>query len=276
MLDLLITRQEDESLSFSVYRKPTHTDQYLSFESHQPLEHKLGVIRTLTHRANIICSTNDAKHHEIQHIKKVLSISGYPRWAWNSPSNKKRTPHPARAKPQKPKGHVSIPYVSGVSEAIARKIRKTGVAVHTKPHNSLRSQLVAPKDKTNALDKSNVVYHIKCQDCSSHYIGETERTLGKRVKEHHRESSPVGLHLKEKEHSFSTSQIKVLETENNWFRRGVKEAISIHTLDPDLNRDKGRYFLPPVYGSLIRQSRDASRRQRHVTDPAPIATESSQ
>ena len=46
MLDALITRRDDGSLSFSVYRKSTHTDQYLQFSSHQPMEHKLGVIRT--------------------------------------------------------------------------------------------------------------------------------------------------------------------------------------------------------------------------------------
>ena len=40
MLNTLITRNTNGSLSFSVYRKSTHTDQYLSFSSHQPLEHK--------------------------------------------------------------------------------------------------------------------------------------------------------------------------------------------------------------------------------------------
>ena len=68
MLDTLITRNED-TLTFSVFRKATHTDQYLQFESHQPLEHKLGVICTLRHRANNICSTPDALARENDYLK---------------------------------------------------------------------------------------------------------------------------------------------------------------------------------------------------------------
>ena len=38
---------------------------------------------------------------------------------------------------------------------------------------------------------------------------------------------------------------EILTTESRWFERGVKEAIFITALNPSLNRDGGRYNLPP-------------------------------
>ena len=54
-LDLKVTRKIDGHLSFSIYRKPTHTDKYLNFGSSHPLEHKNSVIRSLIHRASTLC-----------------------------------------------------------------------------------------------------------------------------------------------------------------------------------------------------------------------------
>ena len=56
LLDVLTAREQSGKLSFTVYRKPTHTDQYLQFDSNQPLHHKLGVIRTLHHRCMTLCT----------------------------------------------------------------------------------------------------------------------------------------------------------------------------------------------------------------------------
>ena len=40
ILDILLSREENGSISTSLNRKATHTDQYLCFQSHHPASHK--------------------------------------------------------------------------------------------------------------------------------------------------------------------------------------------------------------------------------------------
>ena len=47
-LDVTVCRQDDGQLSTKVYRKSTHTERYLSFDSHHPVAHKRAVIKSLT------------------------------------------------------------------------------------------------------------------------------------------------------------------------------------------------------------------------------------
>ena len=46
-LDTCVQRTTDGKLATVVYRKPTHTDKYLSFNSHHPRSHKKYVVTTL-------------------------------------------------------------------------------------------------------------------------------------------------------------------------------------------------------------------------------------
>ena len=261
MLDTLICRSADGALHFSVYRKPTHTDHYLQYDSHQPLQHKLGVIRTLKNRVTTHCSTPQAKAAEESHIKHVLSISGYTKWSWQvAQAKKKQNRAPPDKSTNKRKGYVVLPYCAGTSEALARKFRNAGVAAHHRPYMTTRRLIVAPKDPTPISDQAGVIYRINCQDCTSCYVGETERPLRIRTKEHHRDSSPVASHATTKRHSIDYEHIKVLEREPDWFRRGVKEAICIETTGADLNRDRGRHLLAPAY--------------RRLLDPRPVSKNS--
>ena len=259
MLDTVTTRGDEGKLSFTVYRKPTHTDQYLQFDSNQPLQHKLGVIRTLYHRCQTICSEEDLKLQELEHLKKVLSVSGYTRSAWETATTPREPTEDGYNRPERShKGSVSIPYVGPMSEAIARNLRKAGVAVHMKPCNTIRQRLVHPKDKLPLLDQSGAVYKIKCDDCDAVYVGETERVLEVRVKEHHRSSSPVGHHMDYNKHSISNDSVSILHKESDWFRRGVAEAIHIQEQAPVLNRGRERHTLPRIYQEILPQpeSRD--------------------
>ena len=75
-LDMVMVPKEDGSLKTRVSRKETHTDQYLNSESHHPLKHKRGVVRTLIHRVDSIVSDPENRVTEKDHIKEVLSLNG--------------------------------------------------------------------------------------------------------------------------------------------------------------------------------------------------------
>ena len=78
-LDTLVTPQADHSLSFTVYHKPTHTDQYLQSDSNHNLSAKHSVIGTLTHRANTVCTTPDLLNEELEHLREALVRCKYHR-----------------------------------------------------------------------------------------------------------------------------------------------------------------------------------------------------
>ena len=77
-LDTEIHHHEDGSLSTTVYRKKTHTDKYLSFDSHHPMAYKNAVAGTLFNRANKICSFHPDRVKEEVHITTALKRNGYP------------------------------------------------------------------------------------------------------------------------------------------------------------------------------------------------------
>ena len=276
-LDCAVTVQEDGSLNTTVYRKATHTDQYLLFDSHHPLIHKLGVIRTLFHRADNIPSTENLKQGEKEHLKSALGVCGYKSWTFqkalkNSEKSQQKNTVPRNSSSNTRRYNTTIPYISGLSEKIRRIYRAHNLQVSFKPGNTLRQQLVHPKDKTPRHKQQNIVYGFKCvdKDCEEAYIGETKQPMHKRMYQHRRPSS-TGLndsaiysHLKTSNHSFEDKDITILDKEQRWFERGVKEAIYVRREQPSLNRGGGlRFNLRNTYDPAIRKiqlrlSRDSS------------------
>jgi hypothetical protein len=151
---------------------------------------------------------------------------------------------------------------------IARAFRKADVGVVTGNKNSLRTQLVLLKDPILHTQKLSVVYHIPCagsinEPCTATYIGETERSMDTRFTEHRNKSkldirpptgeyaSAVGQHACTTGHHYRPEDVTNLDRESNKMARGIKEAIYIRTLNPDLNIGRGRYALPPTFDTII-------------------------
>ena len=82
-LDVLITPAEDGRLNTSVYKKATHTDQYLHWDSHHAITSKYSVVGTLFYRARTICSNPRQLQREEKHLYQSLRKCKYPDWAIN-------------------------------------------------------------------------------------------------------------------------------------------------------------------------------------------------
>ena len=78
-LDVKITRNKDNTISTTIYKKPTHTDRYLQFDSHHFQHRKFAVAKTLHNRIDTHVTNSDDKatlHKQMQH---TLMLNGFPR-----------------------------------------------------------------------------------------------------------------------------------------------------------------------------------------------------
>ena len=126
----------------SIYRKPTHTNQYLQFQSHHPLHQKLGVVRTLLDRKDNIVTEEEDRQEEDNNIKQALNQCGYPQWAIEkvkcNNAKPRQSKKPSKQEKDKSKGLVVIPYIEGLSERLSRFLKKHGFSTAMKPHKTLR------------------------------------------------------------------------------------------------------------------------------------------
>ena len=254
-LDTLITKKPNGSIKVSVYRKATHTDQYLDFQSHHPLEHKISVVRTLMHRAETTVTEPSDFAVEKDHIKSALKNCGYQNWVFSNSDRKSEIS--AESNQREPTGrriYSTLPYIQGILDKLRRAYKKSGVHTSFKPHKTLRQLLVVPKDKPPPDQLAGTVYCLECEDCHKCYIGESARPLGKRIKEHittrSSSTSAVSEHLKTAKNHFDPDKVKILAREPKDFSRKILEAIHIRKEKPALNRDKG-LDLDPVWNPVF-------------------------
>ena len=78
-----------------MYRKSTHTDQYLNFESNQPLDHKLSVVRALHHRAdNVVSDPEDVRQEKKNYMHVATQHERYIRHCSLDAQERAVKPHP--------------------------------------------------------------------------------------------------------------------------------------------------------------------------------------
>ena len=145
----------NNTLVTTVYRKPTHTDQYLYLDSNHFITAK-RVFNTLAFRAKVVCTRQHSLHKEMEHIRKALQACNFPLWAINILQNKFNCKHSiynghatnSTTHQQQQQWINKINLYSGTLH-FKRTWNNLGIQVHFRGTNTSKTLLMDSKDRNN-------------------------------------------------------------------------------------------------------------------------------
>ena len=108
--------------------------------------------------------------------------------------------------------------------------KEHNVSTAMKPINKIRSAVVQPKDKIPKEKQNELIYRIPCKNCDFVYIGETGRSLEKRLAEH---KDNVNKNTKQQ---YTRATRKASQTEIN--KSAITDHINQHKHLPDWEKTK--------------------------------------
>ena len=188
-LDVLVERHQSNFVT-SIYRKPTFSGLYLSWDSFAPKARKINLIKCLTFRALNICSDSKIEG-ELQVITDIFKNNGYPEEVISHNihltvskfKNKRRTFGPPKCPV-----YFRLPWIGPASQTFASKI----VNSVSRCYNAVEVRTILTtraafrsfhKDVLPITQQSLLIYKFKCC-CSSTYIGRTIQRQGIRIRQH--------------------------------------------------------------------------------------------
>ena len=188
----------ESGVETSVYRKSTHTGVFMNFAAVVPSFWKRGALYGMFHRAQYISSTIETFNQEVAKIRTLFSNNGYPHAFINKvlqKFNELKDLSPVqraelRAGSDEPGFSLRIPFLGKASIDFRKEItqilmNKFKVNVRPVFSSCKVGDFFQLKSSVPDFLSANVVYRFKCLcDTNLTYIGETERHLIDRVKEH--------------------------------------------------------------------------------------------
>ena len=251
-LDVLIDNSQPLSPITRIYRKKTFTGLLTNYFSFTPFSYKLGLIRTLVDRTYKINNTWVGFHEDIKKLLLILRKNLFPSHIvervikqyiikTQTLSNTPASP------PSNPTHFFKLPYVGPFSIVAQNRLRKllkrycNNLDVKL-PFSSFKIRnMFSVKDPVPVELCSNVVYKFTCASCNSCYVGETNRHLSTRIREHlnRDRTSHIFKRLQQSEAcrtSCSAECFEVIDRATTKFQVKIKEALHISWEQPSLNK----------------------------------------
>ena len=251
-LDTCVIRRVDKYVT-TIYRKPTFTGVYLNWTSLTARRYKISLIRCLAERIWRVCTEESTKRDELEKLKVILGRNEYPpeivERSLAEFVESKTKPNQEKVAEKTLKRFLKLPYVNRKCEDYALRLK--GIVEENFPQVEFNVAFQAPmtigkmfpfKDGTKkVMERSLVVYSLKCEECSAQYIGKTERIVFHRMKEHRTkpDSSCFKHTIEYPTHSFNTDKVEILDSADSDKKLKLKELMYINSRKPAINKQHG-------------------------------------
>uniref|UniRef100_A0A6P7FX31 Uncharacterized protein LOC114331948 n=1 Tax=Diabrotica virgifera virgifera TaxID=50390 RepID=A0A6P7FX31_DIAVI len=159
-LDVLIQKQPPHSFSYSVYRKPTHTNRYLNTQSHHHPAQLSSVVNTLVSRS-IRLSDDNHRPSETNSIRQTLLQNGYHKTQINRSIKKHLNPIPSNKENlQLDQPKIFLPFIKGVTDKISRTLTPLNIKTVFTTHSKLCNLVRSVKDQIPNEDQVSTRYLV--------------------------------------------------------------------------------------------------------------------
>ena len=257
----------------------------MNFHTLAPKRYKKSVVSGMVHRIYRSCSNWENIHDSLEHAKHILIMNQYPPAFFEPIINKTLTKIiqsslegnveednvselgeeteldadcsenadedismqvPVHNIQDKDKFKLSVQYRGKCSEHYARALHNIQAPCKViMTLRKLKTVLPSLKPPVEWSFRSDVIYQITCPRCQVRYVGQTDRHIITRFKEHGNRVSPVANHFAECNVSVETDHIEILaSTIKSVTHLKVLKALYIKEIRPFLNTQ-----LKDDYGS---------------------------
>ena len=228
-LDVKIHKKADGRLYFNVYRKPTSNNSFIHYFSNQSQNVKESVFISMYLRALRVCSPQFFDN-EIKIINDIGISLKYPEYFLKICFNKaKKSFYKLTPKYNFRKENIlSLDYNKNLND-IKPLLNKLGINLIFTNNNTFKNILI----KNSPNNTSSCIYKIPCLECEKYYIGQTSKTLCKRIKQHQsyvrsgNENSGIFNHVKEFNHKINWNHSTILYNFKDFYTRNIVESIII-------------------------------------------------
>jgi len=269
-LDTKLIR-EGTLLKTDWYKKSLASGRYIHERSYHPYKMKLNLILNMKTRITKI-SNHSFLNRNLKILEENLIENGYNvslvrKVLYKTPNSTNLTTEDTQS-PRKnqtnmetessKKNILVLPFIEGLTSQLRKLLKSEETLFANKLQKTARSVYTRITDNTPMMRNPSVVYKIPCSECDLNYIGETGRTLIKRITSHKSDckrnvqSCALAKHVIQTKHNPDYGNISILDREKNLYMRKFIEMFRItQESETSMNSKKDIEKLSIVYADLV-------------------------